>query len=137
MSYFTAQLGEAVRIAEAHLIAARFTRENERMAQMGRLDEKWAAAGGVVASIEQEIESNLDALIARRAEVSTKTRLVFAKQNAPIDDANKALDALDRKLDLLSNGAPEGPLPGSGSSPEVGQTATFQAGGEAKTTGAA
>lgn len=84
--------------------------------KMGRLDEKWAAAGGVVASIEQEIESNLDALIARKEEVSAKTKSVFAKQNAPIDDAKKALDALDRKLDLLSNGAPEGPLPGSGDS---------------------
>ena len=30
MSYFVAQLGEFARIAEAHLIAARFKRENER-----------------------------------------------------------------------------------------------------------
>ena len=80
---------------------------------MGRLDEKWATAGGVVASIEKEIEGNLDALIARKAELSNKTKAVFSKQNAPIDEANAALDALDSKLNLLSNGGPNGPLPGS------------------------
>ena len=83
---------------------------------MGRLDEKFAKAGGVVSRAEKNIEDKLDALIARENEIQQKTEDVFTRQNAPIDEANKALDALDAKLNLLSNGAPSGPLPGSGSS---------------------
>lgn len=81
---------------------------------MGRLDDKWAKAGGVVQRAEQHIEYKLDALIAREDEVSRKTVEVFDRQNGPIDEQMKALDALDRKLDLMSNGGPQGPLPGSG-----------------------
>lgn len=125
MSYFTAQLGEAVRIAEAHLIAARFTRENERMAKMGRLNEKFEKAGGVVQRSEKRIEDKLDHLIAREDSVATRTERIFERHHAPLDEAEDALDALESKLDLLSNGGPSGPLPGSGSSPAVGQAATF------------
>lgn len=95
---------------------------------MSRLDEKWAKAGGVVQRAETHIEGKLDSLIAREDAIKQKTEEVFAKQNAPLDDQLKALDELDRKLDLLSNGGPQGPLPGSGDSQEASQeaSATFQ-----------
>ena len=93
--------------------AIRITRFGER--EMGRLDEKFAKAGGVVQRVEQHIETGLDGLIAREDEVKQKSTEVMARQLAPLADQMKALDALDRKLDLLSNGGPTGPLPGSGS----------------------
>ena len=100
-------------------------RREMEMLGMSRLDDKWAKAGGVVQRAEQHIEGKLDALIAREDEVKAKTENVFAKQNAPLDAQIKALDALESKLDLLSNGGPDGPLPGSGTSsdspPAVGQ----------------
>ena len=86
---------------------------------MGRLDEKFAKAGGVVQRTEQHIEAGLDQLIAREDEVKLKTNQVMARQIAPLVDQMKALDALDRKLDLLSNGGPDGPLPGSGDSQDA------------------
>lgn len=86
---------------------------------MGRLDEKFAKAGGVVQRVEQRIEGRLDALIAREGQLEQKTDRVFDRHTAPVDEADKALDALESKLDLLSNGGPDGPLPGSGGSPAV------------------
>lgn len=88
---------------------------------MDRLTDKWAKAGGVVSRAEKHIEDKLDALIARETAIQQKTEEVFARQNAPIDSAEKALDALDAKLNLLSNGGPTGPLPGSGDSPDAPQ----------------
>lgn len=96
-----------------------YTNLRKGLNKMARLDEKWAKAGGVIARSEKLIEDKLDALIARETEIAKKTTDVFARQNAPIDEANQALDALDAKLNLLSNGGPSGPLPGSGDSQEV------------------
>lgn len=87
--------------------------------EMGRLDEKWSRAGGVVQRAEQRVEVKLDALIAREDEIAQKTEMVFSRHNAPLDESMAALDALDHKLDLLSNGGPDGPLPGSGDSQEA------------------
>lgn len=86
---------------------------------MSRLDEKFAKAGGVVQRVEQRIEGRLDNLIDRETQIEQKTERVFDRHTAPIDDADKALDALESKLDLLSNGGPSGPLPGSGDSLEA------------------
>lgn len=85
----------------------------EGLRKMGRLDDKFAKAGGVVQRVEQKIETRLDAIIAREDQLTQKTDRVFDRHGAPIEEADKALDALDRKLDLLSNGGPDGPLPGS------------------------
>ena len=95
---------------------------------MGRLDDKFAKAGGVVQRVEQKIETRLDAIIAREDQITQKTDQVFDRHATPIDEADKALDALDRKLDLLSNGGPDGPLPGSEDSQEAGKepASTFQ-----------
>jgi hypothetical protein len=90
-----------------------------RNREMSRLDDKFAKAGGVVQRVEQKIEDRLDALIARETEIVQKTERVFDRHMAPVDNADKALDAFESKLDLLSNGGPHGPLPGSGSSQEV------------------
>jgi hypothetical protein len=94
-----------------------------RTLEMGRLDDKFAKAGGVVQRVEQKIETRLDAIIAREDQIAQKTDRVFDRHAMPIDEADKALDALDRKLDLLSNGGPQGPLPGSGDSQEPVQSA--------------
>lgn len=91
--------------------------EEERA--VSRLEDKWAKAGGVVQRVEQRIESRLDRLIAREDALNQKTDQIFDKQEMPLSDSEKALDALDRKLDLLSNGGPSGPLPGSGDSQEA------------------
>lgn len=90
---------------------------------MGRLDEKFAKAGGVVQRSEKRIEDKLDHLIAREDSVAARTERVFERHHMPLDEAEKALDALDHKLDLLSNGGPDGPLPGSGSTQEASQEA--------------
>ena len=121
MSYFTAEIGEYARITEAHLIAARFNRENERMAQMDRLTEKLKAAAGVVKRATDNIEARADALIAREAAIAGRTDEVFMPHESILADAEKGLDSVERQLALLSND----PLDGSGRSPEVGQTATF------------
>lgn len=101
------------------LIAFRLVKWLDKRAEMDRLAEKWAKAGGVVGRVEKQIEDKLDALIARETTIGKKTDDVFARTNAPIDDADKALDALDSKLNLLSNGGPDGPLPGSGDSQDA------------------
>lgn len=116
----------------ARTVAYRFMVENRRF-DLSRLDEKWAKAGGVVQRSEAHIEGRLDELIAKEDTIKQKTEEVFTKQNAPLDDQLKALDALDRKLDLLSNGGPQGPLPGSGSSPVIPPPIPLNGGSEAST----
>ncbi len=92
------EITRAIAGLTARTVARRFTLENERMGKMDRLSEKMAKAAGVVGRISSKIESILD-------------------------DAEKGLDAVERKLALLSND----PLQASGSSPEVEQkpSATF------------
>ena len=123
MSYFTAEIGEYARITEAHLIAARFNRENERMAQMDRLTEKLNRAAGVVGRVTAKLEERADFVIAREDAIDKRGERLFSAKHAILDDADKGLDGIEAKLALLSND----PLDGSGRSPEVGQTATFPA----------
>ena len=65
---------------------------------MGRLDDKFAKAGGVVQRVEQKIETRLDAIIAREDQITQKTDQVFDRHATPIDEADKALDALAATL---------------------------------------
>ncbi len=89
--------------------------------KMDRLSEKLKAAGAVVGRQTAKIEARADALIAREAEIEARTDKAFSPHEAVLDDAGRGLDDLERKLALLSND----PLDGSGSSPAVGQAATF------------
>src|SRR6266403_2815734 len=98
----------------ARPVARRFTLENERMSKMDRLSEKMAKAAGVVGRISSKIEARADSLIARESALEQRTEQVFTPHESILDDAEKGLDAVERKLALLSND----PLQASGSSPE-------------------
>ena len=87
---------------------------------MDRLAEKLAQAGGVVARITKAIEDKADAVIAREAIMIQKTQDAFAGHDSILDDAVKALDALEAKLALVTND----PLPKSGNSQEGTGTVT-------------
>lgn len=107
----------------AHVVAHRFTLENERKAKMGRLDEKLKRAGEVVSRQSAKIEARADALIAREAEIEALTEQSFVPHETVLSEAEKGLDGLARRLTLLSND----PLLASTGSPEVEQTdAGFQ-----------
>ena len=80
---------------------------------MDRLAEKLAQAGGVVARVTKAIEDKADAVIAREAVMVKKAEDAFSGHDAILDDAVKALDALEAKLALVTND----PLPKSGSLP--------------------
>jgi hypothetical protein len=90
---------------------------------MDRLSEKLSRAGGVVQRQTERIEARADRLIAREAEIEARTDRSFDAHDTMLNDAERGLDGLDRKLALVSND----PLQASGGLPEVGQdvTATF------------
>ena len=106
--------------------------------EMDRLAEKLALAGGVVARVTKAIEDKADAVIAREAVMAQRTNDVFSGHDSILDDAVKALDALEAQLGQISNA----PLPSSGvsldgsgavpqpppavSAPEVAPTPRFQ-----------
>jgi hypothetical protein len=95
----------------AHIVAYRFTLENERM-PVSRLSEKLKQASGVVGRQTARIEAKADAIIAREPELEKQTDSAFALHDALLNDAARGLDALERELATVSNN----PLGSSGGS---------------------
>lgn len=97
----------------ARTIACRFTLENERM-PMSRLSEKLKMAGGVVGRVHAKAEARADEVIAREPVINERIEDVFAGHFHHLEEADKALDALERDLALMGNE----PLESSGGSRE-------------------
>ncbi|HEY1980730.1 MAG TPA: hypothetical protein VGH13_11635 [Xanthobacteraceae bacterium] len=148
MSYFTAQLGEAVRIAEAHLIAARFTRENERHERNKRmamelkgLKANALAAAANIERLNRAYAAFNAAAPAHAADVEGLTPQITELA----DDLKFAAQVLGNSVNGSGDSQPKlavsqniQPSMGDANAPkpaqEVGQAATFQTGGEAQTT---
>lgn len=91
---------------------------------MGRLEEKMARVAGVAQRITEHVESRADAVLEREPHLIERSEKVFGAKNSLLDDAERALDRVERAMGLISND----PLQASGGSPAVDQPATFQAG---------
>jgi hypothetical protein len=104
----------ALRRSTAQIVAARFELENERM-PMGRLSEKLKLAGGVAGRLHAKAEARADEVIAREPVIAERIEDVFAGHFQHLEDAEKAIDALERDLSLMGNE----PTQSSGSSPAV------------------
>jgi hypothetical protein len=83
--------------------------------KMGRLEDKLAQAGGVVARQTAKIEARADAIIAREAAIEAQTEQAFAPHESILSEAESGLDTLSRQLAPLTNGGP--PLELSSASP--------------------
>lgn len=70
---------------------------------MDRLTEKLNKAAGAASRSWGKIEAKADALIAREAALEQRTEQVFAPHEAILDDAEKGLDEVERKLGVMSN----------------------------------
>ena len=82
---------------------------------MSALSDKLAAAGQIVGRQTKNIMARADALIAREADIESRTNAAFQPHEHMMDDAMKGLDDLERQLATLTNGgAPlDGSSPGS------------------------
>lgn len=98
----------------AKVIARRFGLENERKARMGRLEEKLARVAGVAERITTHVETRADAVLEREPKLIARSEQVFNAKNSLLDDAERALDKVERAMGLISND----PLQASGGSPE-------------------
>jgi hypothetical protein len=119
---FRSPLEIALGRSTAQIIAARFELENERMSTMSRLSEKLKLAGGVAGRLHAKAEARADEVIAREPVIAERIEDVFAGHFQHLEDAEKAIDALDRDLALMGN---EPPGPNFGSS-EVEPTEASQ-----------
>jgi hypothetical protein len=104
----------ALRRSTAQIIARRFILENERIL-MSRLAEKLKLAGGVAGRLHAKAEARADEVIAREPVITERIEDVFAGHFQHLEDAEKAIDALERDLALMGNE----PTQISGTSPEV------------------
>lgn len=93
---------DAIRRITSHIIAYRFQLENERM-PMSRLSEKLKQAGGVAGRLHAKAEARADEVIAREPVITERIEDVFAGHFQHLEDAEKALDALERDLALMGN----------------------------------
>ena len=92
------------------LIAYRILRRME----VGRLEEKLARVAGIAQRVTEHVETRADRVLEREPQLLQRSEQVFAAKNALLDDAEKALDRVERAMGLISND----PLQSSGSSPE-------------------
>lgn len=77
-----------------------------RTLRMGRLRAKIDQARNAKLALETAIERDMDALIARTAEVDKKRQDVVLRQHMDFDSHVTDLGELDRDLDLLKNDVP-------------------------------
>lgn len=73
---------------------------------MSRLTEKLTQAAGVVARQTVKIEGRADAIIAREGLIERRTDEAFTPHERLLSEAEKGLDAVERALAVVSNGAP-------------------------------
>jgi hypothetical protein len=109
----------AIRGLTARTLQYRFYLESRRKFEMDRLTEKLARAAGVAPRQTAKIEARADAIIAREAVLEQHTDKAFAPHETLLDTAESGLDAVERALAVVSNGAP---LQASGDSPEAPST---------------
>ena len=73
---------------------------------VGRLDEKFKQAGGVLARIHAKAEAKADSVIAREAVLEQRIETAFAPHVAMLDETEKGLDDVERQLATVTNGNP-------------------------------
>jgi len=111
-------------------MSCRFTRWTEQIIdrrseleieryEMSRLTEKLKMAGGVAGRVHAKAEARADEVIAREPVITERIEDVFAGHFLHLEEADKALDALERDLALMGNEPGES----SGASPQGQQTA--------------
>ena len=76
---------------------------------MGRLEDKLAQVGTIVARQHKKIEDRADAIIAREADIEKRTDQAFSPHEAALTDTEKGLDKLEHALATVTNN----PLPGT------------------------
>lgn len=79
---------------------------------MGRLEEKLARVAGVGDRVTSHLESRADAILAREPKLMERSNTLFDAKVSIMDEADRALDGVEKSLALLSNV----PLSGSGNS---------------------
>jgi hypothetical protein len=117
-------------------MSCRFTRWTEQIIdrrseleleryEMSRLTEKLKMAGGVAGRLHAKAEARADEVIAREPVLNERIEDVFAGHFLHLEEAEKALDGLERDLALMGNE----PTQSSVASPEVatGASQTFRA----------
>jgi hypothetical protein len=106
------------------IIDLRHEAEIERRTEMSRLTEKLKMAGGVAGRLHAKAEARADEVIAREPVLNERIEDVFAGHFEHLEEAEKALDALERDLAQMGNE----PTQSSGRSPEAGgePSQTFQ-----------
>ena len=87
---------------------------------MSRLTEKLKMAGGVAGRLHAKAEARADEVIAREPVLNDRIEDVFAGHFLHLEEAEKALDGLERDLALMGNE----PTQSSVASPEAGQEAS-------------
>jgi hypothetical protein len=97
---------DVIRRITAHVIAYRFTLENERHSRMSRLKEKLAAAAAVAPRQAAKIEARADAIIASESELEALTDDAFSVHEALLDEARKGVQDLKHELATMSNSPP-------------------------------
>jgi hypothetical protein len=85
---------------------------------VSRLTEKLKQAGGVAGRLHAKAEARADEVIAREPVINERIEDVFAGHFQHLEDAEKALDALERDLAQMGNE----PTQSSGRSPDGGET---------------
>ncbi len=88
------------------IVVYRAVVQTRKKADMDRLAEKLAKAGGVVNRITAKIEARADALIARENELEERTHSAFSPHEGILSSAERGLDDVEKALALLSNGGP-------------------------------
>jgi hypothetical protein len=79
---------------------------------MGRLEEKLARVAGVGDRVTSHLEKRADEILAREPKLMSRSDQLFDAKVAILDEADGALDGVEKSLALLSNS----PLPASGNS---------------------
>src|SRR5216684_2469500 len=75
-------------------------------AEMDRLKEKLALAAGVAVRVTAAIEKDADALIAREAEVTDRSKKAFEPHHTAINQRMRELNSLEDALQIMENADP-------------------------------
>src|ERR1700683_1279789 len=79
---------------------------------MGRFEKKLARGAGVGDRFTSKLEKRADEILAREPKLMARSDTLFDAKVAILDEADGALDGVEKALPRLSNG----PLPASGTS---------------------
>jgi hypothetical protein len=79
-----------------------------------RIKAKALQARQIVPDAIKAVEGDLDSLISEKAAIDQKRAAAMAPHQEAVAGLKSELDGIKSALDILSNGGPDGPLPGSG-----------------------